>query len=171
MKWVNVFVFCGYVLAGTAFGAGLAFDMDRLVPAASFVGWFLCAYSATAYLVVSSLYASRGGDDFWATLYPVNFGLALLAFAMFAIDDDGRTLALMGISGAIGAALAYLGLRTHFLRHRVVPVAILLLLVILMFVEPVWGILKYVIVGTGILMLASFALSFVGSSGAIRPTA
>ena len=170
MRKVNILVTCTYILAGAAFGAGFAFDMGRLIPAASFVGWFLCAYSGIAYLVASSLHASRREDDFWSTLYPVNFGLALLAFAMFMIDGE-RTLALMAISAVIGAVLAYLGLRTYVLRHRVVPIAILLILILLMFVEPVWGILKYIIVGTGSLVLTCSILAFTASSLPAQPTA
>ena len=169
MNKLNIFVFCAFVVAGTAFVAGLTLDLGRLVPAASFVGWFLCAFSGIAYLVASSLHATRGSEKFWSTLYPANFGLALFSVAMLAVRDE-RTLTLMAASCIIGATLSYLASRTRILHYRVIPIGILLLLVVLVFVEPIAALFKYVIVGTGAFLLASSLLAFAESSGFLRLT-
>jgi hypothetical protein len=167
MRKINIFVFCAFLATGAAFVAGFAFDLGRLVPAASFVGWFLCAYSGIAYLVASSLYLSRGSDNFWSTLYPANFGLALFAVAAFSNLDE-RALAFMAASCLAGAALSYLGSRARILGYRPIPIGILVVLVLLVFVEPIQGILKYVIVATAAFMLAGSALALAESNRGSR---
>jgi hypothetical protein len=101
-------------------------------------------------------------------MYPVNFGLALLALSTFGIHD-ARTVIFMGAAGIAGAVVSYVASRSRVLDKRGTPVTILLLLA-LVFVDSVFMVWKYYIVVLGAFVLTSSLLAFVKTRRPDQPS-
>lgn len=161
MKTLNAFVCIALLVCGAVLLTGYVIDSGTLKAVAAYVGWFLSAYSGVAYLIASSVLlsqGSQGGRGFWATFYPVNFGLALFALSVFGIHDS-RTVLLMAAVVGVTAIVSYFISRSRILDRRGVPL-ILLLLLLLVFIDAVFLFWKYILVAVGAFALTCSLVAF-----------
>jgi hypothetical protein len=124
---------------------------------AVYVGWFLTAYSVLAYLFSSVRYALRKEGEFWATLYPVNFGLTLVAMALFGLHGQSFVVGLLAallLGIFVGAVLQ----RSRVLSLRATPSVVVtpLFACLAWFIAPFW---MYVCVFVAALLLACCLLT------------
>jgi hypothetical protein len=173
MKTLNAFVFTALLVCGAVLLTGYAIDSGTLKALAAYVGWFLSAYSGVAYLIASAVLLSQGPQGargFWATFYPVNFGLALFALSLFGIHDV-RTVLTMAAVALVAAIVSYFVSRSRILDRRGVPLIVLLLL-LLVFIDAVFLFWKYILVAAGAFVLTCSLVAFIKdrrSTGAVAP--
>lgn len=156
MTLLNRIVLVGLIAAGLVLVAGVLSSNGTLQGLAAYTGWFLCAYSAVAYLVAAGVFASGSNADFWTTLYPVNFALALFAVATFGVHEL-RDAAFMLATAVGGASLSYVAFKSRLLLKRAAPIAVPLLLLLIL-VEPTATAWKYVVVTMAAFVLAGALL-------------
>jgi hypothetical protein len=172
MKTLNAFVFAALLVCGVLLLVGYAIDSGTLKALAAYVGWFLSAYSGVAYLVASLILVSQGsqgGRSFWATFYPVNFGLALFALSVFGIHD-ARTVLSMAAVALAASIVSYLISRSRVLEIRGTPLIVLLLL-LLVLIDPVFAFWKYLLIALGVFVLTCSVVAFIKQSNPTLPIA
>lgn len=120
-------------------------------------GWFLVAYSAIAYAGSGTLFLLRRSDEFWKTLYPVNFSLALAALSLFGLHSRLLVPMLLATAllGLISGAILY---QSGTLNFRVIPLALLSLL-LLCFVPSITTRWMFVLVFVAAVLLGCFMLT------------
>lgn len=160
-------VFLGLVVCGLVLLAGYIMNVGSLKALAAYFGWFLCAYSGLAYLAASVHFSMKGGGRFWNSIYPLNFGLALLALSLFGIHDQ-RTIVIMVVAALVAMGLAIVLSRSHVLGRRYTPVAPFGVLGIAM-IEPIFPAWKYLSAFVGVFLLATACIELRLNMGSGEP--
>jgi hypothetical protein len=137
--YINALVLGGYALFGIVLLVGYLLNRGSLEALAAFCGWFLVVYSMGAYVFVAILHFYRRGHNFWATLYPVNLSLALVAILLFGIHDVKIILPLLAFS-VLGFGVGLLFMHSSLANMRAVPLIVLipLFLCLLPSISPYW---------------------------------
>jgi hypothetical protein len=157
--YINAFVLCAYAFFGAMLLAGYLLNKGVLEAFASFGGWFLTAYSISAYAIVAVIYFFRRGPSFWATLYPVNFSLALIGILLFGLYSAQMVLPLL-VFAVLGAGIGLLVARTSLVKSRMLPLVSLTPLS-LCFVPSITSHWTLVFSLVAAYLLASFADAYV----------
>lgn len=139
MTYINLFVLGGYAFFGIALLAGFLFNLGTLMAFSVICGWFLVVYSIGAYALTAVLSFLRRSQNLWATLYPVNFSLALGAILLLGIRGSEIILPLLAFI-VLGASVGLLIRRTSLVNMRALPLTPLvpLLLCLLPSVGQYW---------------------------------
>jgi hypothetical protein len=142
LRHINTLVICGYGLLGGMLLAGYVLDKGALVALAAYGGWFLTAYSVVAYAFVAWRYLGNERENFWTTLYPVNFSLALVAIALFGLHSM-RSLPPLAASVMLGAVLGFLASKSTLTPLRAAPLVALIPLGLCLVpsISPYWTLL------------------------------
>lgn len=159
MSVVNGLVFLGLLGCGLLLLGGYASGNGGLYALAAYIGWFLSAYSGLAYFIRGALAISQKPHRFWVTLYPVNFGLALLGVCVFAIRDV-HSIFPMAIAAIFGVGMAYILSRSSVLEMPAAPL-LLLLATATVLVEPVFAVWNLVFSGLAGCAIAAALISFL----------
>lgn len=139
MVYINALVLGCYAFFGVVLLLGYLFNRGGVEALAAFCGWFLVVYSMGAYAFVASLHFYRRDQNFWTTLYPVNFSLALVAILLFGIHDVKIILPLLAFS-ILGFGIGLFVTHSSLANMRVVPLIVLipLFLCLLPSISPYW---------------------------------
>jgi hypothetical protein len=117
-------VFIGLIASGALLAAGHTLQSAATEGLAAYAGWFLAVYSAFAYATAGTLFLLQRNREFWRSLYPVNFGLTLVAASLFGVHSELLLPTLIvALVGLLAGALLF---RFDFLSIRVVPLALLI---------------------------------------------
>jgi hypothetical protein len=123
-------------------------------------GWFLAAYSVLAYVFSSVRSVLRKEGGFWSTLYPVNFGLTLVAISLFGLHGQRIALGLLA-AVLLGLFAAVVLQRSRVLSFRAAPLVIVtpLFACLAWFIAPFW---MYICVFVAALLLACCLMTLMG---------
>lgn len=133
MKIVNQLVFIVLLLSGISLAIVLFSDLDKgnyfssLAGLATFIGWFVGVFAALAYFVSSIRVFMSHLHNFWTSLYPVNFGIALLGVSTMGMDVKQELMLLLLCAG-ISLIVSYLLYRLGLISRKVFPLSMLALL-------------------------------------------
>jgi|SRR5215469_3105624 len=142
MIYINALVVVCYALCGIALLAAYLFGSGsgNLVALSVICGWFLVVYSVGAYALMAVLSFLRRSQNLWATLYPVNFSLALGAILLLGIRGPEIIVPLL-VFIVLGASVGLFIRRTSLANMRALPLIPLvpLLLCILPIIGQYWA--------------------------------
>lgn len=90
MDILNKAILGGFFAAGLLLIASWLFpsQLGFLVGHAVFLGWLLVYLAVIVFFISAVLYSFGRIGDYWRTLYPVNFGLALLGWAFITYNAE-----------------------------------------------------------------------------------
>lgn len=103
MDRINVIVFVGLLISGFAllswffFGFILDFQMPKILfgltaGVGMLLGWFFGACAMIVFVIGTSMFLIGKINDFWQSLYPINFGLTSLGVAVWQYNKNMPTL-------------------------------------------------------------------------------
>lgn len=163
MKYPNAICFLGLVFCGLTLVVGFANGNGNIEAISSYFGLFLVAYAVLAYLFKSALYLVDPRNEFWSSLFPVNFGISLLGLSLFGIHDL-QTLTYLGVIATISAVSAYLFSRTRAFDRRFVPIGLVVLLVGA-FATPIHSIWPLFVAAIGMMVLVKASVAMCAADG------
>jgi hypothetical protein len=160
VRYVNSIVFAGLVVCAVFLAAGYARNSGAMEGLAVYGGWFLAAYSTLAYIFSSVCSVLRKEAGFWSTLYPVNFGLTLVAISLFGLHGQRMVVGLLA-AVLLGIFAGVVLQRSRVLSLRAAPLVVVtpLFACLAWFIAPFW---MYVCVFVAALLLASCLLTLLG---------
>jgi hypothetical protein len=123
-------------------------------------GWFLAAYSTLAYIFFSVRSVLRKEGGFWSSLYPINFGLTLVAISLFGLHGQSIAVGLLA-AVLLGIFAAVVLQRSRVLSLRAAPLVVVtpLFACLAWFIAPFW---MYICVFVAALLLACCLLTRMG---------
>lgn len=147
----------GLIVCGALLFAGHELRSGTTEALAAYIGWFLAVYSTLAYAVSGTICLLRPSKGFWRTLYPANFGLALVAIALFGLHSQRviPTLLAIALLGVFAGVILY---KSGVLSLRAVPLVLLISLCVC-FLPSVAARWMFVFVFFAAVLLACFTLT------------
>ena len=160
VRYVNSIVLAGLVVCAVILAAGYAQNSGAMEGLAVYVGWFLAAYSTLAYILTGVSSVLRKESGFWSTLYPVNFGLTLVAISLFGLHGQRFVVGLLA-AVLLGIFASLVLQRSRVLSLRAAPLVVVtpLFACLAWFIAPFW---MYLCVFVAALLLASCLLTRLG---------
>ena len=134
MIFFNVFIFFGLILSGTAMVLGyFGAEYDQyvsfvglLMGYGAFFGWFAVFFAVISFVIGYTLLLLGKVSDFWATLYPLNLGFAIL-IGTFVKYVGVASLLLVVVVFLITISLAFVIFKTNAVKRKLFPLAVVLL--------------------------------------------
>jgi hypothetical protein len=159
VRYVNSIVLAGLIVCAAFLAAGYARNSGAMEGLAVYGGWFLAAYSTLAYILTSVRSVLRKESGFWSTLYPVNFGLTLVAISLFGLHGQRFVVGLLA-AVLLGIFSGVVLQRSRVLSLRAAPLVVVtpLLACLAWFIAPFW---MYLCVFVAALLLASCLLTLL----------
>jgi hypothetical protein len=159
VRYLNLIVLAGLIICGAFLAAGYARNSGAMEGLAVYGGWFLAAYSTLAYMLTSVRSVLRKESGFWSTLYPVNFGLTLVAISLFGLHGQRFVVGLLA-AVLLGIVAGVVLQRSRVLSLRAAPLVVVtpLLACLAWFIAPFW---MYLCVFVAALLLASCLLTLL----------
>jgi hypothetical protein len=151
MTRLNAAVLVGMLVCGLTLLAGFVTKNGSVEGLATYLGWFLCVYSALAYVIKCLGFALGKITFFWNSLYPVNFGLALLGVALYGIHDRTTAIAMGVLASITAGASMFISQNARLNSWLSVGVLIAPLLSLIGPVSAIW---PYLFTFGGALLLA-----------------
>ncbi len=127
MKMINQVVLIFLLVLGLIMAVGVKFNMGGLLGFSTFVGWFFGVFALIAYVISSSRFLISSLNDFWSTLYPVNFGLTLIGVSIMGMDVKQEMMLLL-LFIVICSIISFLFYRFGLLSKKGFPFIIFALL-------------------------------------------